>query len=144
MVFHRDFLRNTLPKDHPLFSTPVFRSEVLALLVGKLRVGKFIDPVVGMTATGIPPTVKLITMMSEAMAKIEAFTPALEQSMAKIAQEMERILEERAIQSQQVTPEQLKTTMEAAMQKVLEHITSVSRPQAIAAPAAPVPVAAYP
>jgi predicted esterase YcpF (UPF0227 family) len=82
----------------------------LALLVGKLRVGKFIDPVVGMTATGIPPTVKLITMMSEAMAKIEAFMPALEQSMAKVAQEMERILEEHAIQSQQVTPEQLKTT----------------------------------
>ena len=65
LVFHQDWLRASLPAAHPLFSSPVFTSGHAARLRPLILTGEFEHSESGLRATGIPPSVSQLRMISE-------------------------------------------------------------------------------
>ena len=64
MVYHRKWITDTLPVQHPLFLQQVWTSGILERLAEKVIIGHFHDVNVGMKATGIPPYVVLSHQIS--------------------------------------------------------------------------------
>ena len=59
LVYHRQWLQDTLPAAHPLFKQRVWTSGIVQRLSNKVLTGTFKNPVSNMIATGVPPMVML-------------------------------------------------------------------------------------
>jgi hypothetical protein len=102
VVYHRQFLRETLPAKHPLFFTSLFRTNKLALLAPfiQCRLGQIDDPI---QATGIPPHVTVLLRMNDIERKLDQVVPAMTNLQSSIVDGITNVLEERAIGAGTVT-----------------------------------------
>lgn len=65
LSFHLDWIKQNLDQNHPLFRSPVWRSNVLISLQQNILVGFGMCPVTSLAATGIPPTIALSLGLEE-------------------------------------------------------------------------------
>jgi hypothetical protein len=65
LVYHETFLKNTLPENHPLFSTHLFSTGILDTedLVAEMKIGDFETSVL----TGIPPHVSQLIYLNNVL-----------------------------------------------------------------------------
>jgi hypothetical protein len=83
IIFHVEWLRATLPENHPLFCSSVFtksfdiggrRQTIVQHFREKIVCGKMFDPVTRMQATGVPPHLTLlgaIAKLEDALLRLE-------------------------------------------------------------------------
>ncbi len=74
LVYHRDWLKKTLPRNHPYFKSAVVTSGVVDRLADAQIVlsGSFNNPVSGMVATGVPPSAVLLEEIKTQSATAQA------------------------------------------------------------------------
>jgi integrase len=60
IIYHAQFLRDTLPTDHRIFSTPLFREHDVIQRLSSLVVCRLGQPTDRIQATGIPPHVSIL------------------------------------------------------------------------------------
>lgn len=79
VVYHNDWLRATLPSNHPFFKCPLFSSGLLSQLVelGVVETGLFENKKTGVRASGVPPTLSARAETSKVMADLTARVDAL-------------------------------------------------------------------
>lgn len=95
LVYHSDYLR-TLPKNHPVLSTPIFLDEqLLNNLRARVKTGYMKEQ--GMAATGIPPHVKLFAKFKRLEAMQNSFFDFVERKTTDAAQWIMGELEKKAI-----------------------------------------------
>ena len=82
IIYHQDWLAETLHAQHPLFSTPIYVRGYVRKYAGKVLTGVYKCPNTGMEATGVPPTVKQSIEMQELKA---SFAQILVQQDTRIA-----------------------------------------------------------
>ena len=71
VIYHQDYLRETLSSNHPLFETQIFARGWASKLKGRMLVGEGRCDVSGMVATGVPPHITILTKLSELEKKSE-------------------------------------------------------------------------
>ena len=71
IVYHKDYLRETLHASHPLFLTRLWTSGVLDTLSAKVYSGNGKHPVTHMTATGIPPHILLANELAAVKCELQ-------------------------------------------------------------------------
>lgn len=115
LVYHHDFLRQTLPAKHPLFSTPLFSDpQLLNNLRAKVTAGTS-DP--SMTATGLPPFILIMNEVKECRKEVTAVIPAVESSVPKVVGGVTQVLEDRAIGAGTVTRDGLRNMLNEVLNK---------------------------
>jgi hypothetical protein len=84
LVFHSDWLRNTLPQRHPLFNTRLF-SEYVENLKPCVQCGYGQCVASGITATGIPPFLAISSKVNELIVAVRNVTESVVNSNAELA-----------------------------------------------------------
>ncbi len=108
VVYHRAYLKNTLPATHPLFQTALFRDpELLSLLAGDVvcrthHTGDRVSP------TGLSPTTVFFKHFEEIKASLDALQGKVGAVAADAVRGIMEELEKQAIHSDAVTPTGLK------------------------------------
>ena len=64
LVYHRTWLKENLHTDHPLFQQSVWTSGIMDKVAPLVNSGTLDNPETGMTATGVPPYVKLASELA--------------------------------------------------------------------------------
>lgn len=72
VIFHKEWLVETLPLQHPLFNSRLWTSGVMDRLSSKVLSGNGRNEISGLTATGIPPHVLIANEMVKLQAEMEA------------------------------------------------------------------------
>ena len=121
LVYHSDFVLETVNRNHPVRLCYVYRNrELLDLLKPLAKVALPGDPS-GRYATGVPPHISLLNEMKNIESEIKRVLPALKESVTSTISGLVHELEERAIGARTVTTDGLKTMLEGTLQEVLEN-----------------------
>lgn len=92
VVYHLNFVRESVNPKSPLFSSPLFTSKFdLEALKAKIHCGTSSSV---MTATGIPPQVELFTSIAQLKSSLDAVVPAIEAVVPKSVAGFEKVIEE--------------------------------------------------
>ena len=117
LVYHRDFLRATLPDRHPLFSSTLFRtSGLLESLAPKVacRLARPTDP---LTATGVTPQAIVLRRLESIEIFCEELRQSVERQPSNIRVILEDVLERRAVHAAAVTPQSLHTVLMEVLER---------------------------
>ena len=143
VIHHRHFLRGEieiggvpggpdsfrLPSNHPLFATALFRETEATLQALEQRIiTGLAQPNDPMRPTGIPPHTSLLnelrnmrnelTSVRQAMSeKLDAVENAVNASKVEVVEGVARVLEERAISANAVTPHELRNTLTDVLER---------------------------
>ncbi|KAI9906950.1 hypothetical protein PsorP6_016688 [Peronosclerospora sorghi] len=116
VIFHRDYLKRTVPAGHPLLKTLPFRSD--AELIQELEdcvVCTLPDPEEGLRATGVPPHVSMMHSFSTVSSKVDEGirlqSVHAKDIVAEVATRIVRELEDRDIGAGTVTTDGLKSAL---------------------------------
>lgn len=114
VVYHREFLRATMHKDHPLFFTTLFRTNKVNSLAPLVvcRLGRPSDKI---TATGIPPHVTLLLKIKAMTDSVKDILPAIAEIPKQVVDEVNNALEERAVNAGTVTRDGLQEMITACL-----------------------------
>ncbi len=117
VVYHREFLRATLPVDHLLFSSPLFALGYADRLAPHIecRLEREGDL---MRTTGIPPLVSILRQMEELRGTVAPLVESRGSLANNVIKGVTQVLEERAIQAQAVTPAQLDERLDEKLMDV--------------------------
>ena len=74
---HESWLRATFPADHPLFSTRLFASGLMAVLKPHVVAGTTRSAATGLEATGIPPHLVMVNELTAVIAQTQQLKEAL-------------------------------------------------------------------
>ncbi len=129
VIYHESFLRETLPKNHPVLHHLLFRDRALLEKCKALVVCTLPYETESIKATGIPPHVSILTHMKNMMDKIQESTDKQEGNMKKIIDGIILELEKRAIGAGTVTRDGLKESLmscleEAGVMKVVKQLNT--------------------
>ncbi len=100
VVYHSEFLKEVMPFDHPVFSTPLFTLPSLLVELKKIVVCR-LSEVGDIVPTGIPPDIINLLAIKKNYEAIK-----------EVPMEVGAILEEKTILASQVTPSYRKTLLE--------------------------------
>lgn len=127
-IFHRRFLKETLPVKSALFASPLFTNFDLEALSAKVicRPPTLEDPI---TATGVPPHVDLLRSVSELKTEFARVAPAIDNVAPKVIAGVAQVIEDRAIQASAVTPQQLRTVVAEEMKPLCDLKAAVTHLQ---------------
>jgi len=103
VVFHREFLRATLPKHHRLFSSILFRDEQLLGSLASRVLSGLPTPSGVLRATGIPPHVNIIEKMEAVQDGLHKILPAISNIPPEVVKGVDRLLEQKAVNIGAVT-----------------------------------------
>ena len=103
VVFHADWIKETMPEDHPIFNTPLFADETLLLKLKPLVLGGVVESP-EMQPTGTPPSIAVLGELAKCNAKIDAMQQLMVDTIKKT-------VEEAAIESGAVTAGVLRSVM---------------------------------
>jgi len=118
LVYHSQWLRNNLPQEHPLFLTALFRNPALLTSLKPHVSTHLLSSPSGMRATGIPPHVSLLLNLTSMQNQVsEVNTHITRQLVPDVVAGITTILEERAIQSQAVTPSHLESLLSQCLER---------------------------
>jgi hypothetical protein len=92
ICFHEQWLRDTLPSHHPLFSSYLFASGAIPTLKPHVITGCNRCPVTGLNATGIPPHLAIANGLSDAVRHTQVMKEALLSKCAELPSEMVNVL----------------------------------------------------
>jgi hypothetical protein len=107
VVFHREFLRTTLPESHSLFSTRLFTTRNLLDSLVNNVICEMPSESSKMQATGIPPHVAILNHITQLWRAVEASKSSQDHNVTKIIDGVIAVLDERAIGSGVVTRDML-------------------------------------
>ena len=122
LVYHRDYLRETLPREHPLFTNILWTSSAMLSQLSQIvdcRLFKTGDPI---SATGIPPHVSILVEVREAAEELKKIPAQLTELGTSIVSSVITELNDRALQAHAVTPSQLSHVLEAHFARISERI----------------------
>jgi hypothetical protein len=111
LVYHAEYLRKSLPLNHILFETTLFKSQTLLNQLKNIvfcRIGNAKD---SLHATGIPPHIGLLVSMEEQIGTIRSLASKMDQVAPSVVDGVIKVLEERAIGAGTVTREGLDTLL---------------------------------
>eukprot|EP00834_Sanchytrium_tribonematis_P008368 NODE_959_length_2884_cov_0.214363.p1 type:complete len:297 gc:universal NODE_959_length_2884_cov_0.214363:657-1547(+) len=119
VVYHKDFVLETLPASHSLFRTSVFRNssvlnQLFSLIDCRSSTGN--DRI---QATGIPPHTQLLMNLLEISDSINSIIPAVNQATESIAEKIIQELEDRAIGAGTVTRDGLQQLLSEVSRNLL-------------------------
>ena len=103
VVYHAEWIKTTLPSDHPIFDTPLFADETLLLKLQPRVLGGVVESP-EMQPTGTPPSIAVLGELAKCHAKIDG----LQQMMVDT---IKKTVEEAAIESGTVTKSVLRSVM---------------------------------
>lgn len=126
LVFHSQWLRTTLPPEHPIFSTALFRNTTLLDALKPHVHTALISSLTGMRATGIPPHVTLLLNLASVQNQFSEVNSNITQLVPEVVSGITTVLEDRAIQSQAVTPSQLESLLSRCLERAGLNRTSSS------------------
>jgi len=92
VVFHREFLRATLPKHHRLFSSILFRDEQLLGSFASRVLSGLPTPSGVLRATGIPPHVNIIEKMEAVQDDLHKILPAISNIPPEVVKGVDQLL----------------------------------------------------
>lgn len=92
-----------------------------------------------MPRLGVPPTVKLISLLDQALVTVKAIEPTLMNISKDIVKQIEKALDERDIHAPGVTHAQLQATLASSLVPILEQLKLQSAATAAAPAIAPLP-----
>jgi hypothetical protein len=121
LVYHSDFVLQTIKRNHPARLCHVYRSRALLEVLKPLAKVSLPGDESGRYATGVPPHISLLNQMKHIEEEIKRVIPALNDSVASTISGLVRELEERAIGARTVTTDGLKAMLEGTLQQVLEN-----------------------
>lgn len=84
LIYHREWFREHLPKDHPLFASPAFARGIVDHFEGRVAL---VFPTDTITPTGIPPTVSIQRELRETREIVQGLPGAVKNA---IHEEMEQ------------------------------------------------------
>ena len=91
LVFHVDFLRANLSPEHPLFQTAAFTCGWVDKYKGRILLGEGRCPITGMEATGVPPSVKILTELKELREENQATRAEVLQTKMEIISRLDNV-----------------------------------------------------
>lgn len=95
-----------------------------------------------MPILGVPPTVKLISLLDQALVTVKAIEPTLMNISKDIVKQIEKALDERDIHAPAITHAQLQATLASSLVPILEQLklqAANTTPTTATPPAAPLP-----
>ncbi len=110
VVYHRTWLRENLPDQHPIFRTPLFVNEALLEGLGTQVECRLPEAGDALKATGIPPHVDQMYRFHKVEAKLETFCAHLDQKCDTMVDGLLRGLDERQLESH-LTPTGLRNQL---------------------------------
>jgi hypothetical protein len=118
LVFHSDFVQNTLPQNHPTMQSILYRDlNLLNSLKPLVRCGISGDIAISKIATGIPPHTCLLKEMKLVSEEIKQLLPSIDKITEKTVHGVDRLLENRAIGTGTVTRDGLKEILREELSK---------------------------
>ena len=95
LVYHRIWLKDTLPVCHPFFTSRVWTSGKLDELASKVETGYMRNERTGMSASGIPPHIITLDKLEEVIAELAG----VKQTIIQVSDEMPNKLAERILEN---------------------------------------------
>ena len=119
IVYHHEFIMQTLPRSHPVKRSLIFRSEALLNSLKPLVVVSLPGDSSGRFATGVPPHITLLNRMMMISNEIHQILPAINTATENTAQRIIQELEDRAIGAGTVTRTGLEDLLRSTLDQVL-------------------------
>jgi hypothetical protein len=91
LVFHVDFLQAHLSPEHPLFQTAAFTGGWVDKYKGQVLLGEGLCPKTGVEATGVPPSVKILTELKELKEENQAIKKEVFQTKMEIIARLDHV-----------------------------------------------------
>lgn len=117
VVYHRNYLEQTLPENHMVFETVLYREAGLLESLQdnvECRLPREADSV---NVTGIPPHIDLLIQMNAVVDEIHQVIPAIQEVAPNVIQGVITVLEERCIEAGTVTRNGLESMLDACLEK---------------------------
>jgi hypothetical protein len=133
VVYHTPYLKNTLPKRHPVFTTRLFCEPNLLAQLSRLVVCRMSRPDDPIQPTGVPPHISLLNQMMNMTEEMKAIIPAVDRIVPRVVNGVETVLEERAIGAGTVTRDGLEVLLKKSLQdtgifEIVDHLRERSTP----------------
>jgi len=120
IVYHRQWLLQTMPATHPIHQTRLFaRPDLLDQLAGHVVCRRYLSGDV-IRPTGIPPHVDLLCNISELGSNIDTMNGTLSGLPDSVISGLRGLLEENALAARSVTPTELRATLEREIASIRE------------------------
>ncbi|KAH9153098.1 hypothetical protein AeRB84_004595 [Aphanomyces euteiches] len=111
MVYHSDNLESTLPNNHLLFQTALFRNPALLHELKRLVLRRHTTPSDNFRCTGIPPHISILVQMEAQTTAINQLLSSLSQLAPSIVDQVVTLMDERANNVNSLSREALKSVM---------------------------------
>ena len=141
VIFHYDYLRNTLPSSSMLFQQPIFRSLRLQEFRSCVRSGLFSSRV---KATGIPPSVRMQKDLFKLNDTLSTLTSRLDDMPEKLQEKVYGALLEHNALPGPASVQQVKDMLSPILDQLSSLNTLVTAPRLNAAVSSPSPPASSP
>jgi len=127
VVYHREWLRSTLPRDHQLFQSPLFSKKGLVDTLGRTTKAGYALPEDGFQPTGVPPHVIQLRQMQQLLNQQKEIMQDLKQGLVpRIAEAFRNVLEENGVETGTINHASMKNMMKEVMKdsgllEVMQH-----------------------
>lgn len=119
LLYHEEFLRQTLPSTHPVFSSPLLSDKNLhSSLMAHIRVGHEDTDI--MHATGIPPHVSILRGLSKNTSALHGMVTELGSVAKNVEKAVRDVLEEKAIETGSITRAGLEDFVESRLSQKID------------------------
>ena len=108
LIFHRNYFRQTLHRDHKLFLSPLFADQSIVENLAPLIEAGLAHPQSRIQPTGVPTLTTVLLKMQSLEQKVDQIVPAVDGVVPKIVQGVTAVLEEKAVGLGTVTTNGLK------------------------------------
>lgn len=117
LVFHQQYLMDTMPKNHRVFGTPLFTNQKRLENLGQLVTCRLNEPTDTIRASGIPPHVSLLSQMTQISNNVQLVIPELRNITPSTVAGVVKELEDRAIGAGTVTREGMESLLNEILQR---------------------------
>ena len=117
LIFHRDYLRRTLHRDHKLFLSPLFADQSIVANLSPLIEAGLARPQSRIQPTGVPTLTTVLLKMQSLERKVDEIVPAVDGVVPKIIQGVTDVLEQKAVGLGTVTTHGLKEMLERVLRE---------------------------
>lgn len=92
LTYHKNYLENCLPKNHPLFYQRVWTSGIMNRLSSQVYAGVGRNPITKLVATGIPPHILLANRVVELESRLEMYKETIMSKIDSVPKEVKAVL----------------------------------------------------
>ncbi|KAG7350981.1 hypothetical protein IV203_010341 [Nitzschia inconspicua] len=117
IVWHVDFLEQTLPSNHRLFFTPLFRDREQLKELKNLVTCRLNSPGDAIVATGVPPHISILQHMELLAKNVNHVVPEIKKVAPNIIRGVIEEIEKRAMPAGTVTEDDLKAVIMSSLEK---------------------------